>query len=89
MESIANYFYGMSEKKRFYPVFLAAISETPIKIKLIRDQFDYDAFYERFKDKIGTLIIEVKTLEAVYLERRSKFDPEINEHSYLMPRIPD
>ena len=42
LNSIAIYFYGMS-KKRFYPVFLAAISETPIKIKLIRDQFDYDA----------------------------------------------
>lgn len=88
MRSIAIYFYGMSEK-RFYPIFLAAISETPIKIKLIRDQFDYDAFYARFRDKVGTLIIEVKTLEAVYLERRSKFDPEINEHSYLMPRDPE
>jgi len=89
LESTANYFYGMSDKKRFYPVFLAAISEKPIKIKLIRDQFDYDAFYERFKDKVGTLIIEVKTLEAVYLERRAKFDPEINENSYLMPRFKD
>ena len=88
MKSIAIYFYGMSEK-RFYPVFLAAISETPIKIKLIRDQFDYDAFYSRFRNKVGTLIIEVKTLEAVYLERRSKFDPEINEHSYLLPRNPE
>jgi hypothetical protein len=78
----------MSEM-RFYPVFLAAISETPIKIKLIRDQFDYDAFYSGFRDKPGTLIIEVKTLEAVYLERRSKFDPEINEHSYLRPLDPD
>ena len=88
MNSIAVYFYGMSEK-RFYPVFLAAISETPIKIKLIRDQFDYDAFYSRFRDKPGTLILEVKTLEAVYLARRSKFDPEINEHSFLYPGDPD
>jgi hypothetical protein len=76
-------------KKRFYPIFLAAISETPIKIKLIRDQFDYDLFYARFEDKPGTLIIEVKTLEAVFLEQRSKFDPEINEHSYLRPRDPE
>jgi hypothetical protein len=76
-------------KKRFYPVFLAAISETPIKIKLIRDQFDYDAFYSIFKDKPGTLILEVKTMEAVYLERRSKFDPDINENSYLLPQYPD
>ena len=88
MKSIAIYFYGMSEK-RFYPVFLAAISETPVKIKLIRDQFDYDAFYSRFKDKPGTLILEVKTMEAVYLERRSKFDPDINENSYLLPQYPD
>jgi hypothetical protein len=78
----------MSEKK-FYPVFLAAISERPIKIKLIRDQFDRDLFYERFKDKPGTLIIEVKTMEAVYLERMSKFDPEINERSFLAFRDPD
>jgi hypothetical protein len=78
----------MSEK-RFYPVFLAAISETPIKIKLIRDKFDYDSFYARFKDKPGTLILEVKTMEAVYLERRSKFDPDINENSYLLPQYPD
>ena len=78
----------MSEK-RFYPVFLAAISETPIKIKLIRDQFDYDAFYCGFKDKPGTLILEVKTMEAVYLERRSRFDPDINENSYLLPQFPD
>jgi hypothetical protein len=76
----------MSENKRFYPVFLAAISETPIKIKLIRDQFDYDLFYYGFRDKPGTLIIEVKTMEAVFLERRSKFDPEINEHSFLYLR---
>jgi hypothetical protein len=88
LKSIVDYFYGMSEK-RFYPIFLAAISETPIKIKLIRDQFDYDAFYARFRDKVGTLIIEVKTLESVYLERRSKFDPEINEHSFLWPRDPE
>jgi hypothetical protein len=76
-------------KKRFYPIFLAAISETPIKIKLIRDQFDYDLFYAGFEDKPGTLIIEVKTLEAVILERRSRFDPEINEHSFLNPRDPE
>jgi hypothetical protein len=78
----------MSEK-RFYPVFLAAISETPIKIKLIRDQFDFDLFYEAFRDKPGTLIIEVKTMEAVYLARRARFDPEINEHSYILPFDPE
>lgn len=88
MNSIAIYFYGMSDKK-FYPIFLAAISETPIKIKLIRDQFDYDLFYAAFRDKLGTLIIEVKTMEAVYLARRAKFDPEINEHSYLWPHDPE
>jgi hypothetical protein len=71
----------MSEKKRFYPIFLAAISETPIKIRLIRDQFDYDFFYSAFRDKPGTLIIEVKTMEAVYLERKAKFDPKIDERS--------
>lgn len=78
----------MSEK-RFYPIFLAAISETPIKIKLIRDQFDYDLFYAGFRDKPGTLILEVKTMEAVYLARRAKVDPEINEHSYLWPFDPE
>jgi hypothetical protein len=72
----------MSEK-RFYPIFLAAVSESPIKIKKIWDQFDYDAFYARFEKKPGALIVEVKTLQAVYLERMSKFDPEINEHSFL------
>ncbi len=88
MDSTTVYFYSMSEK-RFYPVFLAAISETPIKVKLIRDQFDYDAFYDRFKDKPGTLILEVKTMEAVYLARRARFDPEINEHSFLHPGDPE
>ncbi|HEY2350500.1 MAG TPA: hypothetical protein VGH64_15885 [Puia sp.] len=72
----------MSEK-RFYPIFLAAVSESPVKIKKIRDQYDYDAFYARFGEKPGSLIIEVKTLQAVYLERMSKFDPDINEHSFL------
>jgi hypothetical protein len=78
----------MSEK-RFYPIFLAAVSETPVKIKKIWDQFDYDAFYAFFKEKPGTLIIEVKTLQAVYLERMSRFDPEINEHSFLYLKDPE
>ena len=76
----------MSEK-RFYPIFLAAVSESPVKIKKIWDQFDYDSFYARFKEKPGTLIVEVKTLQAVYLERMSKFDPDIGEHSFL--HLPD
>ena len=78
----------MSEK-RFYPIFLAAVSETPVKIKKIWDQFDYDAFYARFQEKPGTLIIEVRSLQAVYLERMSKFDPAINEHSFLHPLDPE
>ena len=61
--------------ERFYPVILAAISESPIRMKVIRNQDDYDHFYERFK-KVGTIIIELKTLQSLYLEKMSKFNPD-------------
>ncbi|HEY8734233.1 MAG TPA: hypothetical protein VIL90_06680 [Puia sp.] len=51
----------MSE--RFYPVILATISERPIRMKIINDKVEYDAFYARYK-QVGTIILELKTLEA-------------------------
>lgn len=60
----------MSE--RFYPVILATISERPIRMKIINDQIEYEAFYARFK-QVGTIILELKTLEAFCKENMPMF----------------
>ena len=61
--------------ERFYPIILAAISESPIRMKVIYNQDDYDNFYERFKE-VGTIIIELQTLKSLYLQKMSKFNPD-------------
>jgi hypothetical protein len=62
--------------KRFYPVILTVIAESGVRIKIIRDLYEYEKFIAKFQ-KSGTEIREIKTLEAIYLERMSKFSPDI------------
>jgi hypothetical protein len=62
--------------KRFYPVILAAISESHVNMKIIRDIYEYEFFISRSRDP-GTEIKEIKTPESIYLERMSKFYPNI------------
>ena len=68
-------------KERYYPVILAAFDKALIKIKWIRDQFDYDLFYSAF-DKPGITIMELKTPESIYRERMSKFYPELKDNPW-------
>jgi hypothetical protein len=74
------YFCFMSE--RFYPVVLAAISQSGVRLKLIGDQIDYDFFLTKF-EKPGTEIKEMKTLQSIYTERLSKIFLEINNWTKL------
>jgi hypothetical protein len=67
------YFCFMSE--RFYPVVLAAISESGVRLRLIRDQIEYEFFLAKF-EKTGTEIREMKTLESIYKERMSNIFKE-------------
>jgi hypothetical protein len=70
------YFCVMSE--RFYPVVLAAISRSDVRLKLIRDQIDYDFFLGKF-GKPGIEIREMKTLQSIYREGLSKIFMDIND----------
>ncbi len=62
--------------KRFYPIILSAISESRVRMKIVKNSFDYYAFMQKFKEP-GTEIKEIKTIESIYLERMSKFNPGI------------
>jgi hypothetical protein len=64
----------MSE--RFYPVFLIAESEKGIRSRLISDQEAYDAFLKEFSGP-DVKILEQQTLEAWYIQKMSKFIPDI------------
>jgi hypothetical protein len=75
----------MSE--RFYPVILAAVTDRPIKVKWIRDQFDYDLFFAAF-DKPGINIKEIQTFESIYRRRMSKFYPEIKDDPWTWDTFP-
>jgi hypothetical protein len=60
----------MSE--RIYPVVLAAISESAVRLKWIKNKDEYTAFYARF-DKPGTAFKEMKTIRTIFEEVRVKF----------------
>ena len=61
---------------RFYPVILVAILENEVRCKIIRGGVEYGVFITRFKIKaVG--FIEIKTLEALYMEKMSPFNPGI------------
>jgi hypothetical protein len=55
----------MSEK--YYPIILAAITESRIHTKIVRGPVEYDDFYSRFS-KQAIEIREIKTMEALYKE---------------------
>jgi hypothetical protein len=59
--------------EKFYPVILVAITGSIIHFKTVHNAVQYDAFCSRFV-RAGTCLKEIKTLEAWYLERMSKFD---------------
>jgi hypothetical protein len=59
----------MSEKH--YPIIVAAISLSEVKIKIVWDLIEHVTFCLRFVNK-ATLVMEIKTLEALYLERTGK-----------------
>jgi hypothetical protein len=62
---------------RFYPVILVAILENEVRCKIIRGGVEYGVFITRFKIKaVG--FIEIKTLEALYMEKMSPFNPGIS-----------
>ena len=59
---------------RFYPVILVAILENEVRFKIIRGGMEYGVFLTRFKMKaVG--FIEIKTLEALYMEKMTPFNP--------------
>jgi hypothetical protein len=59
---------------RFYPVILVAILENEVRFKIIRGGVEYGVFLTSFKMKaVG--FIEIKTLEASYLEKMTPFNP--------------
>ena len=53
--------------EKFYPIILAAITESRIHFKIVRSPVEYDDFYSRFS-KQAIEIREIKTLEAWYKE---------------------
>jgi len=59
----------MSE--RYYPIILAAISEFSIRIGIVWGPVDYAVFYSNYV-KPDTTVAEIKTLEALYLERMAR-----------------
>ncbi len=59
----------MSE--RLYPVVLAAISESGVRLKWVKDQDEYAAFYARF-DKPGIEFREMKTPGTIFKESKAK-----------------
>ena len=57
---------------RFYPVILVAILENKVRCKIIRGGLEYAVFITRFKiEAVG--FVEIKTLEALYLEKMTAF----------------
>jgi hypothetical protein len=61
----------MTEK--FYSVILAAISRSGVRMKIISNQESYINFLKKYGSE-ATLILEVRTLEAWYLERMVKWN---------------
>jgi len=59
----------MSE--RYYPIIMAAISEYQVRIGIIWGPVEYASFYSRFVGADASLL-EIKTLEALYLEKMTK-----------------
>jgi len=59
----------MSE--RYYPIILAAISEFRIRIGIVWGPVEYAAFYSSYV-KPDISVVEIKTLEALYLEKMAK-----------------
>ena len=57
---------------KFYPVILAAITESKVRMKIIHNADEYAAFCEEFL-KPGVEFREVPTIEAVVEERRAKW----------------
>jgi hypothetical protein len=64
----------MSE--RFYPIFLIATRPSGIRSRLIGNQEAYDAFVKEFEGP-GVEFREMQTLEAWYIQKMSKFIPDI------------
>jgi hypothetical protein len=69
----------MSE--RLYPVVLAAISESGIRLKWIKNKDEYAAFFTWF-NKPGTEFKEMKTIRTIFKVAESKIiDPNYFEVS--------
>lgn len=62
--------------KRFYPIFLIATRPSGIRSRLIGDQEAYDAFVKEFEGP-DVEFREMPTLEAWYIQKMSKFIPDI------------
>jgi hypothetical protein len=69
-DSVLVYFHLMNE--RLYPVVLAAISESGVRLKWTKDKEEYDAFYAMF-GKPGTEFREIKTLRTIFAESKAKY----------------
>lgn len=69
----------MSE--RLYPVVLAAVRDSGVRLKWIKNKVEYTAFYARF-DKPGTEFKEMKTIRTIFKVAESKIiDPNYFEVS--------
>jgi hypothetical protein len=63
----------MSE--RLYPVVLAAVRDSGVRLKWIKNEDEYIAFYARF-GKPGTEFKEMKTIRTIFKVAESKIiDP--------------
>jgi hypothetical protein len=55
--------------EKFYPIILVASTGSKVRFKIIKDPVEYASFCFRFVKTTDTSLKEIKTLEALYLEK--------------------